>query len=405
MLVLLAGITYLDRVCIAVTAPLMSKELGLSRMQMSLVFAAFTLAYALFEIPTGSWGDRVGTRRVLTRIITWWSSFTVLTSAVISYPSLLVTRFLFGCGEAGAWPNAARTISRWFPQRERGTAQGIFFMGAHLSGGLTPLLVTVLLGYFHWRVLFVLFGSIGFVWALGWWRWFRDEPRGHAAVNAAEVELIESGRGALPPAHAADGRTWKTLLYNRSVLALCAMYFTQTYGFAFYVTWLPTYLKTSGKFSPLLLGVLAGLPLTLSVLADLLGGISTDRLTGRLGARLGRAIIGGGSLAAAGVFLIAGTMVPNPVLGAIFIAFAAAASNFLLGASWGAAVEIGGAHSGTVSAAMNTAGQIGGVLSPIVLAWGVDHYGGWTGPLYLTGLLYLAGAACWLGVDASSSDQ
>ena len=143
--VLLAGITYLDRVCISLTAPSMMRDLGLSKVQMSLVFSAFTLAYAIFEIPTGWWGDCIGTRKVLTRIVVWWSSFTVFTAAAFNYVSLLLIRFLFGAGEAGAWPNAAKTFSRWFPVTERGTAQGIFFMGAHLAGGLTPLLVTAML--------------------------------------------------------------------------------------------------------------------------------------------------------------------------------------------------------------------------------------------------------------------
>jgi ACS family glucarate transporter-like MFS transporter len=169
MAVLLAAITYLDRVCIAVTAPAMRRDLGISAVQMSFVFSAFTLAYGLFEIPTGWWGDRIGTRRVLTRIVAWWSTFTMLTGAVLNYWTLLVARFLFGAGEAGAWPNVAITFSRWFPIQERGTAQGIFFSGAHLAGGLTPLLVTALLHVFHWRMLFVLFGAVGFVWV---WRWF-----------------------------------------------------------------------------------------------------------------------------------------------------------------------------------------------------------------------------------------
>jgi MFS family permease len=130
----LAAVTYLDRVCISVTANGIMRDLGLSELQMSFVFSAFTFAYGLFEIPTGHWGDRIGTRRVLTRIVAWWSTFTILTAGVFNYVSLLVVRFLFGAGEAGAWPNAARTFSRWFPATERGTAQGIFFMGAHLAG-------------------------------------------------------------------------------------------------------------------------------------------------------------------------------------------------------------------------------------------------------------------------------
>jgi ACS family glucarate transporter-like MFS transporter len=130
--VALGAITYLDRVCISITAPHIMRELSLDQVQMSFVFSAFTLAYAIFEIPTGYWGDRIGTRSVLTRIVLWWSTFTALTAAAFSYPWLLAVRFLFGIGEAGAWPNVAKTFSRWFPSSERGTAQGIFFMGAHL---------------------------------------------------------------------------------------------------------------------------------------------------------------------------------------------------------------------------------------------------------------------------------
>jgi len=183
MTVLLGAITYLDRVCISLTAPDMMHDLGLSTVQMSVVFSAFTLAYAAFELPTGAWGDRVGSRRILTRIVIWWSGFTALTGAAWSYSSLIAIRFLFGVGEAGAWPNVGITFSRWFPRKDRGTIQGIFFSGAHLSAGLTPLLVVVLLRHFHWRTLFPMFGMVGFVWALVWYRWFRDRPVEHAAVN------------------------------------------------------------------------------------------------------------------------------------------------------------------------------------------------------------------------------
>ena len=155
MTMVLAAITYLDRVSISVARPYIARDLNLSPTQMGYVFSAFYLAYAAFEIPTGWWGDRIGTRRVLTRIVCWWSAFTVLTGVAFSYSSLLAIRFLFGAGEAGALPNAARTFSRWFPRQERGTAQGIFFMSMHLAGGLTPLLVTALLVYFSWRSLFV----------------------------------------------------------------------------------------------------------------------------------------------------------------------------------------------------------------------------------------------------------
>jgi MFS family permease len=397
MTMALGAITYLDRVSISVTRPDIARDLNLSPTQMGYVFSAFYLAYALFEIPTGWWGDRVGTRRVLTRIVCWWSAFTVLTGFAFNYSSLVAIRFLFGAGEAGAWPNVARTFSRWFPREERGTAQGVFFMGAHLSGGLTPMLVTVLLVYLDWRWLFVLFGSIGFVWAWAWYRWFRDSPAEHPGVGAAERELIERGLAA-DGGHALDATQWKRLLANRTVVCLCLMYFTQAFGGTFYVTWLPTYLASRG-LSGMMAGILAGLPLILSAAADLLGGIATDRTARRLGLRLGRISIGGGALAAAGLFTIAGTFVASPVAAAVLIALGGASSNFLLGAAWGTCLDIGGRRSGAVSAAMNTSGQVGAILSPILVAAVVRRFSNWSAPLYLAGVLFLLGALCWLWVD------
>ena len=299
--VCMAAITYLDRVCISITAPQMMRDLSLSPLQMSFVFSAFTTAYGIFEIPTGWWGDRIGTRRVLTRIVAWWSTFTIATAAATSYASLLIIRFLFGMGEAGAWPNAARTFSRWFPLTERGTAQGIFFMGAHLGGGLTPLLVTALLAHVHWRAVFVIFGLVGFVWAWAWYRWFRDDPSEHHAINAAELENIRRNR--LQESAAGGTVPWKRLLKSRSVIALCLMYFTQTYGFYFYITWFPTYLKNQG-FTSTVLSLLSGLPLILSVVADLLGGVTTDAISKRWGLRVGRCAVGGGALALAGLAIL-----------------------------------------------------------------------------------------------------
>src|SRR5205823_106586 len=206
------------------------------------------------------------------------------------------------------------------------------------SGGLTPMLVTALLVYFDWRSLFVLFGSIGFVWAVAWYWWFRDSPAEHPAVGAAELATIQSGRAA-DAGLVLEGTEWKRLLANRTVVCLCLMYFTQAFGGTFYVTWLPTYLASRG-LTGMTAGVLAGLPLILSSAADLLGGVATDRAARRLGLRLGRVTIGGGALAAAGLFTIAGALVASPVAGAILIALGGASSNFLLGAAWGTCVDI-----------------------------------------------------------------
>ena len=221
--VALAAVTYLDRVCIsdADVTKAIQAELRLSDTQMSFVFSAFTLAYALFEVPTGAWGDRVGPRRVLTRIVVWWSSFTMATATATNFGWLLLVRFLFGAGEAGAFPNVTRTFSRWFPVSERGMAQGIFFAGAHLGGGLTPIAVGFLLGWLPWRGLFVVFGMIGFVWALAWYRWFRDEPSEHPDVSPEELAHIEAGR-ATGQRHSLDRVALGRLATNRGLIALRA---------------------------------------------------------------------------------------------------------------------------------------------------------------------------------------
>jgi cyanate permease len=270
-------------------------------------------------------------------------------------------------------------------------------MGAHLAGGLTPLLVTALLSAgFTWRSLFGLFGSVGFVWALAWHRWFRDKPSEHPAVGRAERIQIESGMtsGSFDAAHG----EWRRLLANRTAVFLCLMYFTQAFGGAFYVTWLPTYLSSRG-LSGTKGAILAGLPLILSAIADIFGGFTTDSLTKRFGLRIGRAGVGVVALASAGIFTIAGTFMANPVLAAVLISLGGASSNFLLGAAWSTCIDIGRSRAGALSAAMNTSGQVGSLLSPLLVAQVVRHFSNWSAPLYLTGLLFIFGSFCWVWID------
>ncbi|MBI4658465.1 MAG: MFS transporter [Verrucomicrobia bacterium] len=398
MTVLLAMVTYLDRVCISKLAPNIMDELGLSKIQMSWVFSSFALAYALFEIPTAWWADRAGTRSVLTRIVVWWSGFTIATGAAFSYWSLLVTRFLFGAGEAGAWPCVARTFSRWIPRRERGTIQGIFFAGAHLAGGLTPLLVMALLPYLHWRVIFICFGALGFVWAGAWYAWFRDEPEQHSSVNPAELERITAERPA-EAAHVEGWMYWRRLFRHRNVIALCVMYFPNSFVFYFCITWLPTYLHEKHGFDAAALGFLAGLPLLLSVVSDLSGGVVTDQIAARFGLRTGRCAVGATAYLIAALALLIAASSSAPVLAAVLISLATAASMFTLGAAWGTCIEVGRDHAGVVSAAMNTSGQIGSLLCPLIVGYSVEWFANWSLPLYLMGFLFLLGAFCWLLID------
>ncbi len=399
--VALAGVTYLDRVCISVLAPDIMRDLGLTRIQMSYVFSAFTLAYAAFEIPTAAWADRIGSRAVLTRIVVWWSAFTMVTAAAVSYWMLLIVRFLFGIGEAGAWPNAARVFSRWVPTNERGRVQGIFFAGAHLAGGLTPGLVAAMATVLHWRTVFVLFGFVGIAWAAAWYWWFRDEPRDHKSVSASERDYIEANRG-LPAGH--HGGSWASVFRTRSLFPLCLQYVANTYGFYFFITWLPTYLTHARGMAKTELAIFSGLPLLLSVVADISGGMTTDALSRRFGVKLGRCGVGAVGYFVAAIAMFAGAVHPDARTAGILIAIGGAASMFTLAPAWATAIDLGGRNSGVLSATMNTAGQIGGIMSPIVLAYIVDRLGNWSLPLQILAGLYFISSVCWLVIHPTRDE-
>lgn len=402
-LCLLAGVTYLDRICISMAAPHIRRDLGLDEVQMGYVFSAFTLAYGIFEMPTGAWGDRIGTRAVLTRIVVWWSAFTMATAAAWNYASLWILRFLFGIGEAGAWPNAARTMSRWFPLSERATAQGIFFMGAHLGGGLTPPLVGFLLTKMEWRTVFIAFGFVGLAWAIAWYRWFRNEPGEHAETNAEEQAWIASGRASAPARHF-DWGFVRRMFSSGTMLLLCLAYSTQTFGFYFCITWLPQYLEKERGFSGTELGWLSGLPLLMCVIADGLGGVSADRAVTRWGLRWGRALVCSTGFAVGAAAMAIGVSTGNRYLSAFAIGVAAAATAFPLGAFWSTCSQLGGAYAGLSGGLMNTAGQVGGFLSPIMIGYARKYWGtDWILCLYAIAALFALGAVCWLFIDVRRS--
>lgn len=390
----LAAITYLDRACVAALAPDIMRDLGLSKNQMSWIYSSFAIAYAAFEIPTAVWADRSGTRRVLARIVVWWSGFTLLTAAAWNFVSLLVIRFLFGAGEAGAWPGVARTFSRWIPSSERGTVQGIFFAAAHLAGGLTPIIALWLMHWVGWRWVFILFAIPGFVWAAAWYRWFRDEPSEHPSVSPEELAIITEGRQESAEHHA-GWNYWKRLLGHRNTLPLCVMYFPNSFAFYFCITWLPVYLNEQHGFNSMQLGFFAGLPLILSVAGDLCGGVATDTATRLFGLRIGRTALGAAAYVVAGSAMLFAAVVAQPQFAAWLIAIALAASMFTLGAAWSTCMDIGGKHTGVVGAAMNTSGQIGSIISPLLVIWLQKTYD-WNAPLIAIGSLFLVGAVAWL---------
>src|SRR4051812_930170 len=400
-------ITYLDRSAIGTLAPGIRRDLGLTAVEMGWVFTAFQLAYGLFEIPTGRWADRVGTRSVLARIVIWWSVMTMATAAAANYVMMLAIRFLFGAGEAGAWPCVARTFSRWIPQPERGRVQGIFFSGAHLVAGLTPAFIVGggllgpwpgLLSVMSWRGVFVTFGLVGLVWVAAWLYWFRNDPAEHPSVSPSELALIVANRRRVTE-HGGGWAYWRTIVRSRNMMALSVMYVPNCMIFYFCITWLPTYLLERHGFNISGMALFAGLPLLVSIPGDLLGGWLTDRLSGRYGLRVGRCGLGGTAYIIVGVSLITAASVPSPVLAALLIALATGVTMFTLGAAWGTAIEIGGNHVGVVGGTMNSIGNLVAMLNPLIVAYSVQWFHSWDVPLYVMGVLFLVGAGCWAVID------
>jgi MFS transporter, ACS family, glucarate transporter len=388
----LSFITYLDRVAISAAAPSIRTELGLSPSQMGWVFSAFTIAYAVFEIPTGRLGDVFGTRRVLTRIVLWWSAFTALTGAVTGYASLVVVRFLFGAGEAGAYPNLSKTFARWLPQSERGTAHGLVFMASRVGGAVAPPLVVAATATFGWRAAFWVFGCVGVVWSIAWWKWFRDAPEEHPAVSPEELKAILAGRDARPADH-----RWPKLLDGNLIL-LCAMYFCLIYGLYFYLTWLPTYFTEARGFSPADAAGLSSIVLLTGGLATIGGGRLADYLLRTRGRSVARRI-GLVSLPMGGLAFITAALVGSPFVAAAMFCVATTGADIALATIWGICHDIGEESAGTVTGMMNTFGNLGGALSPIVVGYMIEGGAAWSTPLIVVGIVYVVGGGITAFID------
>jgi MFS family permease len=392
---ILAIITYLDRVAISTAAPAVRGEMGLDAVQMGWVFSAFTWAYAAFEIPSGWMGDVMGPRKVLTRIVIWWSAFTAATGLAWNFASLVVARFLFGVGEAGAFPNTSRSFAKWFPVAERGAAHGWVFMGTRMGGAITPPIVVALMAAIGWRQTFYVFGVLGVIWAFFWWRWFRDEPSQHPEVNQAELALIHESAGHEPATSHAF--RWSELL-SANLLLVYGMYFTMGYTLYFNLTWLPTYLKDVRGFSLQQAGWLSGVVLFTGGVMTYFGGKLTDMLVKKYGLKIGRSM-GVVTLPIAGLLLIGAAQTQSPMAAAILLAATLGVADLSVSSCWAICHDIGGRNAGIVTGAMNTWGNIGGAISPLVVGYAVGWWNSWTVPFYITAGIYVFGAVCTFFVD------
>jgi ACS family glucarate transporter-like MFS transporter len=393
----ITAISYLDRVCISMTAPFMQKDLGFDPRQQGIIFSAFTFAYAVCEIPAGWLADRFGPRLMLTRVVLWWSLMTALTGWAGGLASLVCIRFLFGMGEAGAFPGISRVFSRWLPENRRGNAFGIALMTALLGGAITQKVTATLLDRWHgqWRSIFFLYSTAGFAWAVAWYWWFRDDPRKHPAVNESEVRLIGVEAPAVHPPV-----PWSRLLRSRSLLLLCGMYFGVIYGWYFFLTWMPSYLLKARGFDLNTTGWLAMLPLLCMAAGVAVAGWVSDYLIVRVGKRWGRRIPGLIGLPIAALLLWLAITAADPKESAYLFAAAAGMATFGVAPGWAACLDIGGDHAGVVSGVMNTFGNLGGTAMPLLMGWCLDWWKRWDLSLMTVVFFYLFSAACWLGIRA-----
>ncbi len=406
-IVTLAIITYVDRVCISQAAPAMRQDLGLDEKQMGWVFFAFSMTYALFEIPAGWMGDRWGPRGVLMKVVVMWSIFTAATGWAWNYISLLVCRLIFGVGEAGCFPNATKIFTIWFPSSERVRAQSILWLSARWGGAFTPMLVGALMSFVSWRWAFTIFGLLGVVWAVAFNGWFRDRPREHPSVNAAELALMD-GAETNAPSHV--GIPWRKLMASRTVWLLWLQYFCMSYGWYFYVTWLPTYLREARHVPLGQSTVLAALPLFFGGIGSVVGGIIARRLAEKwLDVRRARRVTSCIGLFSAAVMLGLAAWIDNAVLAMIAMGLASFSNDLAMAPGWAAVMDVGGRLSGSLSGSFNMMGNFGGALGPWIVSRILGHYKatpdspptmeGWTLAILLAAGVYVVGAISWFFID------
>jgi len=392
LLFFLAVITYLDRVCISVAGPRIQEYMRIGPQQWGWVVGVFAFAYAVFEIPGGWMADRFGPRLILTRIVLWWSAFTALTGAVSSFSLLLLTRFWFGAGEAGAFPNAAATIAAWFPAKERGRAFGFLSMAMQVGGALSPLLVVPLQMRYGWRASFYVFATVGAAWAIVWFVWFRNTPMEKRGVTRSELaEIVATDRHE-------QGLPWSVAVRSGNFWAILLMALTYGYGSYFFVAWLHTYLVRARNFSERDL-LLSTLPFIFGGCANVASGVTSDFLLKHFGLKAARRRVGIIGLASGGLFALLAAFTSSKVGTLLLLCFSFAGISFNQSMTFPICIDVARKSPGSMGGAMNMAAQVGGFLSGVVFGYVAKISGSYDRPLILMALVVGSGALLWLKID------
>lgn len=411
VLALLCGvsvITFLDRLALPVAETGIRQELHLNPAQWGWVLSAYVLSNALFEIPSGALGDRHGRRRELTRIAVWWSGFTALTGWCRTFVQVAGARFLFGVGAAGAYPNAAGVVSRWFPRTEHARAQGFIWGASRLGGALAPLLLVPLGRALGWRAIFWCMGAVGLLWAALWWAVFRDAPETMPGIT--EEELGEIGAGTVTAAEvdpvklaqrAREGVPWRELFSLRHLWLLVAAYFCYAWGSWFFFGWFTTWLVHGAGFSVEQMGLFASLPFLMGVVGNLVGGALSEGLVRRYGRKRTYRVITGVCLAVSACLLLAMSLVHGHAAVITLATAGFGVLDLMLPAAWAMCMSLGGAYGGTASGMMNTAGNLGGWVCTVVFGYAVKATGDYNLPVRAIAAMVLLAAGLFALVDCT----
>ena len=399
LLFFLILITYLDRVTISLVGVRIKAAFHLSNTQFGWVVGAFSLAYALFEIPSGMLTDRIGQRAVFLRIVLLWSLFTALTGMVTGLTSLLIIRFLFGIGESGAYPTSSSTIGRWFPLAERGRSMSALFIGQNAGAAVAPLIVVPIAIHFGWRAPFFVNGFIGLIWVLVCWLWFRNEPSQMKGISKEEVILIEEKRRF---EQHKEPFPWRAVLGSWRIWAVLIGFFCSQWGLYFFVAWMPVYLQQGRHLTEANMKLVTSFLFVLAIGGAFFSGILSDWLVKKKGLNFGRRFVGTFGMGMAGLFLIATAISASNFIAVTCLLICGFFYSFYSLTAFSTCVDIGGAKAGTMTGIMNFFGQTGAFLLSIVfgkIADAVHNYN--TSVLLISGIL-ITGSLVWLCIDPTN---
>lgn len=399
VLCLLAIITYLDRTAASVAEEGITETFKLSESQFGWLHAIFSIAYGLFQIPSGLLGDKFGAKRVLLFVVIWWSLFTFFTGLSGTFTILLFVRFLFAAGEAGAFPNISIALSKWFPAESRGRAQSFVWMCSRLGGALAPLIILPIMEHYGWRMVFYSFGVVGILWAVLWHFFFRENPSEMPGISKEEIIEIESSR-KVKTSHTL--LSFKELSRNFNLWALMIMYFLYMFGAYFYLSWMPKYLRQGRDFDLKQAGLIS-LPFILGALGCLIGGWLTDYLAKRIGIKWGRRSVALAGLVMAGLCLIMASFSTDNTVCILLLSLGLFFKDFTLPVSWTVATDIGGKHAGAISGSMHMFGQIGSTIMSLAFGYLVEISGDWNLPILLIGIITICSGLVWLKIDATKT--